>query len=340
MGVEKYIVNKAWDLIAVDANTIAIISTKGRFFIKGASIATAILNILQHFEVPVFFDDVIQNLSDKYRAASLTRMLDMLVEKNILISETDFNTYRKHSNAFLEKSFFYTLGGKPFQEIVDELSSLNVGIIGTNQLVTALLDELIRSELLTHFNLKVTDSEVNQKIGRDQITIVSYASASEVIAESDVIIAASNYTNYSFFNQINEWCFEKNKKWIRVEVNGLHAEVGPLFMPNETCCYACLQMRRRQNMTPEEYVFDDFYLKQHFTENGDGIALKVSSLYPLNSLATSIACAELMKDLVNLKCNLLNQVISVNGLDFKVQTDYIYKDYACSVCAQKDVVRR
>lgn len=344
MSIEKYVVNISKHVVPVGADTVAIISSKKRFCIKGTNIAIVVQNILEYFREPVIFDDVIPILSNKYSAVSLKRMLDLLVDKDILINENESEVLLKHSEAFLEKNFFYTSGGKSLQKIIDELAPLHIGIIGTSQLVHCLLDDLSKSELLTNFHIGIIDREADAKIEQDGVSIVNYPLHSDssnvqaIIKKSDFVIAASNHYDYYLFNQVNESCYKEGKKWISIAIDGLNAEIGPLFIPGETCCYSCLHTRRRQGMTSEDYIFDDLYMNKQFHERADENSMVFSSLYPLNSLSASIASAEIMKFLTGMKCNLLNQVLMVNCLDFHIQVDYIYKDYMCPICVQKDVV--
>ena len=127
-------------------------------------------------------------------------------------------------------------------------------------------------------------------------------------------------------------------KWLRIVVEGANAEIGPLFVPGETCCYSCLRSRRHHNMAEEDYIFDDLYTDKEFYEKTKTNPIAFSSLHQLNSLSASIASSEVIKFLASMKCSLLNQVLTVNCLDFHSQKEYIYKNYQCPICTQKDVV--
>lgn len=53
----------------------------------------------------------------------------------------------------------------------------------------------------------------------------------------------------------NERCLDAGAPWLLVlPFNGRFASIGPLFLPGETCCYACL-VRRRASALPDPHDF-------------------------------------------------------------------------------------
>jgi len=337
----RYVVSMTQHVVPVNDNCIAVVSSMGRFNIKGTGMSIAIMSILEHFKTPTGFDDVISALSSNYSEASLIRLLDLLLNKGILIDEHESGAITKHDKAFLEKTFFYTLGGKSLLEIIKELASLSIGIISTSQMTDCLLNHLSDSKLLSNFHVYITDTQAstNSKVAKDiNITNHSLCSFDTIVENSDLIITGFNYDNHYIFNQINELCFDKGKKWLRIVTEGANAEIGPLFVPGETCCYSCLRSRRRRNMTEEDYVFDDLFTGDKFYEKTKVNPIALSALHQLNSLSANIASSEAIKYLLNMKCNLLNQILTVSCLDFHSQKEYIYKNYMCPVCVRKDVM--
>jgi hypothetical protein len=61
MQAERYVVNMAQDVVPVDENNVAVISTMGRFSIKGANMPTAISDILEYFRIPAHFESLNRN---------------------------------------------------------------------------------------------------------------------------------------------------------------------------------------------------------------------------------------------------------------------------------------
>ena len=124
MNKERYTVNITNDIRNIDSNTITIKSLRGRFQIKGDNISVAVRDILNCFKEPTKIDNVVSMLSKKYSVGSLQKMINFLVEKNILIDEYSSEVLQKYDKDFVDKTLYYTLGGKPLQEIVDELTPM------------------------------------------------------------------------------------------------------------------------------------------------------------------------------------------------------------------------
>ncbi|GEM_PF-1781814 len=342
-NMKRYAVNITNDIRFVDSNTIVIKTLKGRFKLKGDNISIAFRDIINCFKEPTNFNEVISTLIKKYSVDSLQKMLDFLVDKNILIDKCSSEILQKYDKDFVDKTLYYTLGGKPLREIIDELAPMHVGIIGTNQLVNCLLNDLTSGGLLFNFNIVITDRTLNlSKITENStVNITNYTNLSDplymnsFIDKSDFIIASSNYSDHYLFEQVNELCIEKNKKWLRIMIDGDYSEIGPLFIPNKTCCYFCLRTRETSNMSEDKYIFDNLYEDSKLHEDLREKSVGLYSTHYISSLSSAIACSEMMKLLADLKCNLLNQVIRVNCIDFEVQKDTIFRYHMCPVCSER-----
>jgi len=152
------------------------------------------------------------------------------------------------------------------------------------------------------------------------------------VDSNDLIIVACDYQDHYTFGKVNELCHKAGKTWLRVMVDGIGAEIGPLFIPGETCCYACLRFRLFNNLSAEEYAFHNLYDSEVLNEKAKGSSLMFGSFYPVNQVASSVAYAEALKHLSGMNCGVVNQVVSVNCLSFHTETHYIFKDYQCKVC--------
>ena len=210
------------------------------------------------FKTPTNYDEVIFLLQNKYSVDSLQKMLVFLIEKHILIDQEYYETLMKYDKDFLDKTFYYTNGGNVLYELVNRLNYVSVGIIGTNQIVNSLLNELINGGLINNFNIGLTEKNVsvhNENYKNVNIShfldLTDIQSMDSFVCKSDFIIVASNFNDHYLFNQINELCVKKRRKWLRIFVDGNKSEVGPLFVPNETSCYSCLRFREITNMTQD-----------------------------------------------------------------------------------------
>ena len=341
MDMGKYVANIASDVIPIDKNIVVIKSLKGQSRIKGAGMYIAIQDMIKCFREPVCFDNAIVELSKKYGAGSLQRLFELLIDKDVLISEHKSEALNRYSDVLLEKVLFYTSGGKDVQEIIDDLKTKRIGIVGQSQLVFPLLDDLVKSRLLFNFNIGTTDDSNLANISGVNINEYPMYSGTDLshlqafVENSDFLIAASNFYDHCLYTKINELCINRGKNWLRVAIDGGNAEIGPLFISKKTCCYVCLCMRGRLNMSKEDQALDNFYASKIEDEKESVKKIKTILFYPLYSLVSIMACAEVMKFLTGVKCNLINQVLKVDSFDFETKFDYIYKDYICPSCGQR-----
>jgi len=348
MNRKSYIINFAYDLAYIDSDTVVVKSSFEQFRIKGNGIATAVQDVLNFFVEPCIFDDVIPKLVDKYRDTALRQMLDYLASKGVLISIDKCEEILGFDKIFLDKVYTYNvLSGKTLDEIHVELSAVKIGIIGASQLSQNLLSNLMSSNLLLNFSVGVTDdenAEFNELLKPDNVSLIYHYApinsieAQSIIRESDFIIVNSNYHNHPLFKWVNELCLIEGKTWVRIVTDGLNAEVGPLFIPYDSCCYSCLHFRSQSNMNVEELAFDNIYADHAIHSNSKEESIKHSTFYPVNSLSASIAYSEIMRHLIGMRSSLINQCIKVYSSDFSLKRDHIHKYYNCVTCAKGGAV--
>jgi len=335
---DQYVVNFAHDIVYVSDETIVVKAFGDIFTIKGTMMATAVKEILDTFQESKTLEDVVEMFSNKYSSDSLKKILNFLIHKTVLIKKEEALEVLRHNATYLEKVYPYTLGGKSLLEIQQTLKPLNICLIGTSQLVRSLLLNLVDGGLLTHFKIVITDDgfeippDLMDSNAIDVFKGLDFLYIQEYVAKSDYVIVGVNHHNHYLFNQINEICLKENKKWLRIVVDYIRVEIGPLFVPYETCCYTCFHAKSRQFMRVEEYALDNLYIDPNCDDNTKKCATKFASIYPLNPLSASIASLELTKHIVGMKCNLVNQLIEIDCLDYQLQKHYIFKNYSCPTC--------
>jgi len=336
METTKHAINVSCDIVAVDSNTVAIKTLQERFCLRGANISLVLQDVLEQFDPRACLDSVASLLISKYNVVSLKRLLDFLVDKNILVDEHLVPDLATYNWDFLEKSFHFTFGGIPLKQFVSDMSAIKIGIIGSNLLTHCLLDCLVKSGLVSNLIAGITDYGAINRLEDPRVGIKPYqlyedsSGYEAIVRESDfVFLALNKYDNY-LLGQINKLCCRANKKMLRILVDGAQAEVGPLFIPGVTCCYSCLHVRNKQNMSADEYIFDML----HEQDQSDKSPIVFNSLYPLNAIVSAIASTETLKHFAGMKCSLMDGVLLIDGLDFKTQKDYVFRNYTCPICGE------
>ena len=341
MSEIKYTLNPTIDLVTVDENMVYVAFPESGFYVKGPKIPDALQDISSFFSKSSSFDNAVLSLSNKYSEETLRSMLNYLRSKKILIEQNEADELLKFSKHFLEKNYVYTFGGSSLSELAEKFTSLNVAIVGTKLLTGCILQQFAENGLTKRFSIGLTDS--GEKFDDIQNVGVTYhnlladsGSLSNIVDQSDIIIAAFNSRSHSLFDELNKLCLKMNKKWLRVFVDGFSAEVGPLFGIDGSSCYSCLSIRSRNNMNQTELAYFDLKSKEKAKEATQFSSVKRSSLFPLNQTASSIVHAEVMKYLTKVRCSLVGQVISIDGYNYSMEYHHMFKVYECPVCSYID----
>jgi len=336
---EFYVLNFVLDIAYTD-ESVSLKVFGNRIRIKGESNSKAIRDILNYFKSPSTLECAVVKFSSDYSHTSISKLLQYLIDKKILIKESEQKELLGNDLSLIKKLHTYTIGGLSLAKIKDKLASMSICLIGPIDLVKHLLENLTSNDLLVNFHIVTTDGLYNEVLIPEFVNIISIYEGVEIsriedcIRRSDFTFVGADHHNHYLFDKVNSVCLSENKKWIRMVLDFTRVEIGPIFIPHETCCYMCLLTRSRQFMDAEEYALDDLKLSPRRSGCLKEDAIKFSYLYPLNSLAASIATSETIKYLLGMKCNLPKQIMEVDLLDFQIHKSPAYKDYKCLSCVK------
>lgn len=72
----------------------------------------------------------------------------------------------------------------------------------------------------------------------------------------ELIVALGGFDTESLFHTVDDYCRRREVPWIvAVRCGPEQAQIGPLFIPEETACYRCFQLRTASNRSNyEQYV--------------------------------------------------------------------------------------
>jgi len=104
MSATRYTVNPTIHIASVDDDSVAVVSSRKRFCIKGVGMARAVQHVLEHFHIPQSLDDIVAVLSGRYSNASLYKLLSFLICFVKVVSDKIFNTFRSIFGEFYKKS--------------------------------------------------------------------------------------------------------------------------------------------------------------------------------------------------------------------------------------------
>lgn len=340
MKEKRYIVDEFIEVKFIDKDITILKTSKGRFLLKGKNISLGVKEILQLFETPNNITDILRIKGDEYSEETLRNLIEYFIDKAVVIDSEYLKEILNYDKSLYDKIKYYEIYGKSFREINGILESKKIGIIGNRQFVDCMLNEFIRAELFTNFNIYYTDNSdcSDNEVNKDKISIMYYTDCFDdiirkIVNNSDFVVVSSDYNNHFLFSEVNSMCIEHNREWLRILIDEDCAEIGPLFIPSQTCCYDCMNYRAESNMTESEYLFNSLY-KNKFEEN------KPRGLYYsyfLNNFISSITNMEILKYLLMNHSSIINGVLRVDAINYKVEREHIFRVSKCIGCSNKEV---
>jgi bacteriocin biosynthesis cyclodehydratase domain-containing protein len=132
--------------------------------------------------------------------------------------------------------FLSAIGGvSATQSIHERLAAARVEIIGSSNAASELLRGLHGSGIVGAYSGSVSDFAEEP---------------------ADLTIVAPSTSEVSLLRDINKTAIAKRRPWLQLlPYDGRFAAIGPLFVPGETACYECFQLRRASNVKySKEYL--------------------------------------------------------------------------------------
>jgi len=216
--MDKYIFDSSSYINFIDSDIVFMKTLKGRFKINGFGISDAIPNIINTFSTPILLDQAILTLKSKYSEDTLIKTINLLVNKRVLVKESEVEDLQNFDRIFIEKNRYYTLGGKKLKTIIEDLDTIRIGVLGNFQFLECILHNFELGGLLTNFNVLITDRDVLESDNiknNDKIRVYRNSEVEEMeslIENSDFLVVSSSFEDNYLFNLVNKICIEISKE--------------------------------------------------------------------------------------------------------------------------------
>lgn len=332
MNLDRYIASKSTIIKIIDKNRIVLKTSKGRYALKGNSISIAVEGLLKEFIEFNNIVNVIEKLSNKYSENSLKNLVDYLIDIHAIVTESYYKNIESVDNNFNYNIRYYLAKEDKIKEVHDLLNG-KIGLVGNREFLEEIIKEFISVNIIGKINATILNGP-NEKQDVNNCSISNFDNVSinesinYTLENSDITLVFSDYNNHYLFDEVNRTALENGKKWIRIMVDRDYVEIGPLFIPNSTGCYNCLNYRASINMDEEDFIFDSLYEgTPNSIENGlvyDFILVK---------FIASILIRELLQFVTVDKNNLINNVLTIDWNNYKVRKEKIFKNPNCELCS-------
>jgi len=194
---------------------------------------------------------------------------------------------------------------------------------------------------LTHADMIQVDSVLRETaVSLQTLFDFDLTSFTALLNQQKINTASSGTCNIVFtddylhpeLSDINQIAVDEKRPWLLVRPVGIELWVGPLFVPQQTGCWACLATRLQGHRKVEAY------LKMQLGVHPQGTA--VSGLPSTQQIALGIAATEIANWLVQGSSPLVGHVLSLNTRTWQQQIHTVTKRPQCPVCGDAEMVMK
>jgi bacteriocin biosynthesis cyclodehydratase domain-containing protein len=141
------------------------------------------------------------------------------------------------------------------------------------------------------------------------------------------VVLTTDYLS-SELKELNLSQLQAKRPWLLLKPIGVEPWIGPLFIPEETGCWACLEKRLASHRIVETFV----NRKNAFINLGSHNTLSTPFS---NATTSSFAAMEIAKWFVGkAHSQLVGTIVSINNIELKIEHHYLTKNLQCSACVK------
>jgi bacteriocin biosynthesis cyclodehydratase domain-containing protein len=249
-------------------------------------------------------DDIV-NVLGPIAAPAIRKALDLLASRELLIDgpaiAAEIPSAARDTVHFIAANRRMT---RPLQAEAERLVRMNVGVVGA----ATTAREIVRSLIA---------------LGASAEALSWTAPAAQIVAY-DLVVVAPSAQELPLLLDWNRRALHERTQWLQVlPHDGRFAAVGPLYVPGETCCYACFCYRRASNV---EYAAE-FWAMQ-------STPAPYPSTLPLELILTGLVVMAVLRWHLRADEALPGQFQAIElGADVALSTHLVYRVPRCTTCS-------
>lgn len=155
-----------------------------------------------------------------------------------------------------------------------------------------------------------------------------HARAAQAMDGADLVLVCQDGPAEDIYKHVNQVALKKGIRWMRVSLDGFEAQVGPCFVPHDTACYTCLDLRSQGNWThfEENAAFQKYLLSGK--AKGD-----YGCLAPMSGFLGNLAAMECIRLLTGMTDPITcGKLWTFNVNTFEAQPHEVLKLPRCPSC--------
>jgi bacteriocin biosynthesis cyclodehydratase domain-containing protein len=207
-------------------------------------------------------------------------MIDLLIEKNILVEADNINSDERQNESSLE--IFYWNFGIDAKVVTERLNSANLVIVGVNEISRQLVTRLRETGVE---NLTVVDDPIGRNFGffgqQNQLDHVAWPDSLPVPQDYETwgsevdpsqigcLVVTSDHGGQQFIRDWNQQCIDSGVTLFPIILRNLIGFIGPYVVPGESACFECFRARQNSHIEdPAEVRASELYAFEGQKLNG------------------------------------------------------------------------
>lgn len=161
--------------------------------------------------------------------------------------------------------------------------------------------------------------------------------AAQAVDGAELVLVCQDGPAEDIYKNVNQIALKKGVRWLRASLEGFEAQLGPCFIPNDTACYTCLDLRSQANWT---HFDENAAFKKHLSSGK--VKADYGCLAPMSGFLGNMAGLECIRLLTGISDPITcGKLWTFNMNSFESQSHEVLKLPRCPSCGltQKAPVR-
>lgn len=237
-------------------------------------------------------------------APATRKALSLLHEHGLLI---DGPPLAAETPAMLQQTLFFLTAQEPSRSVVDVQTALQeatVACIGSSPIAPDVARLLSRC-------------------GMHGVEPLTWQTQREALIGFDLVLTIPSGNELGRLPSWNRLALDAGRPWLQIlPFDGKSATIGPLYVPKETCCYECFQLRRVAN---HDHPYN--------LSGPENAASLYPSAPPLDSMVAGLAALIALRWMLDRDPFLPGRFYALElGLNIHLSLHHVYRVPRCMVC--------
>jgi thiazole/oxazole-forming peptide maturase SagC family component len=147
---------------------------------------------------------------------------------------------------------------------------------------------------------------------------------------ADIVIVALDKPQPSICERVNRICIEQSTVWMMCGcLNSVEGTVGPLFVPRQTCCYKCYDLRLKSNIE----AYKEHTAFEEFLKGKEGQTADYGYPAPFPAVIGNLVALEVIKHVTQFSPpETYGALFCLNFLTLRSHVHEVFKLPRCPVC--------